>query len=98
MMQSLPPTQDALHMLVNRSVYQANVRLKCLQPTQNLPTLFSVGKELTDFGNQYGPIYPKQQGAAESLLNADARLSPFATKNAHVKTPTFLYFTLSLQR
>ena len=86
MMQSLPPTQDALHIYVNRSVYQASVWLKCLQAIQNLPTPELFGWKRAD--RLWKPVWTNLPEAARScrvLIKCGCKAEPLCNKKCACK-------------
>ena len=86
MMQSLPPTQDALCLHVNRSLYQASIWLSCLESRQNVPSPEAFG--WLKAGDNWKPVWTTLPEAAKScreLIRCGCKALPICMRNCVCK-------------
>ena len=86
MMQKLPPTEAALIQHVNRSIYQANIWLKCLDAEQHLPSPEAFG--WLKIGSMWKPLWttlPEVEKTCRQLIKCGCKAEPKCSKKCACK-------------
>ena len=87
MMQKLPPTKAALIEHVNRSIYQANVWLSCLDARQNLCS--PAGFRWIQMDNTWKPLWtalPDVEQNCRQLIKCGCKAEPKCSKKCVCKS------------